>query len=91
MLYADKKALDYSSVSAPIAEAQNNQELISITNITQYFESSKVLIRNSLITPEMDADYMDAVNNGDLRRRGYRAETIRYMLPDPDPDPSEVF
>ena len=73
MLYADKKALDYSSVSAPIAEAQNNQELISISNITQYFESSKVLIRNSLITPEMDADYMDAVNNGDM-------ETAQQMV-----------
>ncbi len=42
MLWLDKKkALDYFSVSAPLAEAQNNQELISATNIVQNFENTK--------------------------------------------------
>lgn len=42
MLWLDKKkALDYFSVSAPLAEAQNNQELISATNIVQNFENPK--------------------------------------------------
>ena len=51
MLYADKKkALDYFSVSAPVAEAQNNQELISVTNIIQNFENPKVSAKFSLIT-----------------------------------------
>jgi hypothetical protein len=46
-----KKALDYFSVSAPLAEAQNNQELISIANIIQNFPNPKIEARNSLITP----------------------------------------
>ena len=42
MLWVDKKkALDYFSVSAPIAEAQNNQELISTANIIQNFQNPK--------------------------------------------------
>ena len=67
MLYADKKkALDYFSVSAPLAEAQNNQELISVTNIIQNFENPKISAKFSLITPEMDADYLSAVERGDM-------------------------
>ena len=67
MLWVDKKkALDYFSVSAPLAEAQNNQELISTTNIIQNFPNPKVSTRNSLITPEMDASYLEAVDRGDM-------------------------
>lgn len=67
MLWVDKKkALDYFSVSAPIAEAQNNQELISTANIIQNFQNPKIEARNSLITPEMDATYLDAVERGDM-------------------------
>ncbi|MBO7307773.1 MAG: hypothetical protein J6U59_07075 [Alistipes sp.] len=51
--YIDKeKALDYFSVSAPLAEAQNNQELISTTNIIQNFQNPKVSTKKSLITPQ---------------------------------------
>ena len=40
LLYANKeKALDYISVSAPIAEAQYKQELDSSTKIVQNFEN----------------------------------------------------
>ena len=67
MLYADKKkALDYFSVSAPVAEAQNNQELISTANIIQNFQNPKIEAKKSLITPEMDATYLDAVERGDM-------------------------
>ncbi|MBP3601997.1 MAG: hypothetical protein J6J10_06880, partial [Alistipes sp.] len=49
MLWVDKKkALDYFSVSAPIAEAQNNQELISTTKVIQNFENPKIEPKFSL-------------------------------------------
>lgn len=66
MLYADKKkALDYFSVSAPVAEAQNNQELISVTNIIQNFENPKVLPRFSLMG-KMGAGEVITHANGDV-------------------------
>ena len=44
MLYCDKeKALDYLSVSAPIAEAQDNQRLVSAAKIVENFDNSKHL------------------------------------------------
>ena len=43
LLYADReKTLDYLSSSAPIADATNNQELISATNIVENFENPKI-------------------------------------------------
>lgn len=43
LLYADKeKALDYLSSSAPIADATNNQELSSATNIVRNFENPNI-------------------------------------------------
>ncbi len=66
MLYADKKkALDYFSVSAPVAEAQNNQELVSVTNIIQNFENPKVLPRFSLMG-KMGAGKVITHANGDV-------------------------
>lgn len=47
--YIDKeKALDYFSDSAPLAEAQNNQELVSITKIVQNFENPNIEPRYSI-------------------------------------------
>ena len=64
MLYADKKkALDYFSVSAPVAEAQNNQELKSVTNIIQNFENPKVSAKYSLQTPIFYSNAQFAVQN----------------------------
>lgn len=49
MLWVDKKkTLDYFSVSAPFAEAQNNQELLSTTKVIQNFENPKIEPRFSL-------------------------------------------
>lgn len=49
LLYVNKeKALDYFSVSAPIAEAQNNQELDSATKIVEDFDNSKYKTANNV-------------------------------------------
>lgn len=49
LLYVDKeKTLDYLSSSAPIADATNNQELISATNIVENFENPKLPERKAL-------------------------------------------
>lgn len=64
MLWVNKKkALDYFSVSAPLAEAQNNQELISTTKVIQNFENPN--IEPQFSTRELDAPYLDAVERGD--------------------------
>ena len=36
-----KKTLDYLSISAPIAEARDNQEFISTAKVQQNFETTK--------------------------------------------------
>lgn len=47
LLYVNKeKALNYFSDSAPIAEAQNNQELVSTTKIIQNFENPTITPQN---------------------------------------------
>ena len=72
--YVDKeKALNYLHHSAPIAEALSNPRLISTANIIQNFQNPKIEARNSLITPEMDADYLSAVERGDM-------ETAQQMV-----------
>ena len=46
--YADKKkVLNYLSISAPIAEARNNQELSSATKIVKNFENPALLDENT--------------------------------------------
>ena len=55
LLYVDKeKALDYFSVSAPLAEAQNNQELISTTKVIQNFVNPKIEPKYSLQDTETE-------------------------------------
>lgn len=52
--YIDKeKALDYLRISAPIAEAQDNQELVSAAKIIENFENPKIEGENS---EEVDAE-----------------------------------
>lgn len=47
LLYVNKeKALNYFSDSAPIAEAQNNQELVSTTKVIQNFENPTITPQN---------------------------------------------
>lgn len=67
LLYADKeKALNYFSVSAPIAEAQNNQELISATKIILDFENPKLLEEKVLDYPSTSAPIADTLDNQEL-------------------------
>ena len=98
MLWVDKKkALDYFSVSAPLAEAQNNQEPISTTNIIQNFQNPKIEARNSLVTPEMDASYLDAVERGDMATAQKMVlEAAKLAMPntkvvDEDGEPKAVY
>ena len=73
-----------------------NPELYSEVERTDSGSTGRGGVRNSLITPEMDAAYLDAVNNGDMetaqqmvmeaaKRAGYTEEESA------DPDPSKVF
>ena len=65
--YIDKeKALDYLHHSALNAEALSNPRLISTAKIIKDFPNPKISTKNSLITPEMDATYLDAVERGDM-------------------------
>ncbi|MBR5196791.1 MAG: hypothetical protein IKW42_01075 [Alistipes sp.] len=67
--YVDKeKALNYLHHSALNAEALSNPRLISVTNIIQNFENPTISERFSLITPEMDAAYLSAVERGDMEK-----------------------
>ena len=65
--YVDKeKALNYLHHSALNAEALSNPRLKSVTNIIQNFENPTISEKFSLISPEMDADYLSAVERGDM-------------------------
>lgn len=65
--YVDKeKALNYLHHSALNTEALSNPRLISVTNIIQNFENPTISERFSLITPQMDAAYLSAVERGDM-------------------------
>lgn len=66
LLYVNKeKALDYLSVSAPIAEAQNNQELDSATKIVEEFDNAKYRVSKNAPF-NRDREYLDAVDRGDM-------------------------
>ncbi len=63
LLYADKeKALDYLSSSAPIADATNNQELISAANIVRNF-----------VNPNNSEDIVERDGEG-----GYTDDEVSY-------------
>ncbi|MDR3141847.1 MAG: hypothetical protein LBU37_09010, partial [Tannerellaceae bacterium] len=69
LLSANKEeALDYLRISAPIAEAQNNSELNSVTKIVQDFENPKLSSESSHISDKprlqtaQDTE-LEAINN----------------------------
>ena len=78
LLYADKeKALNYFSVSAPIAEAQNDQELESATKIIQDFENPKLSEENYSINRDgIATDEMVAEANKELTESQKAAKVI---------------
>ncbi len=79
--YIDKeKALDYLHHSALNAEALSNPRLISTSNIIQNFQNPKIGAKNSLITPEMDASYHDAVERGKDGKWRYEINDGVFLL-----------
>lgn len=81
LLYVNKeKALNYFSDSAPIAEAQNNQELVSTTKIIQNFE-------NPTITPQNIAKKIKLATGWE---RG-ADDKWRYEVPDVEVNQNAMF
>ena len=70
---------------------------LSDTKIPQIFELPKVSTRNSLITPEMDADYLSAVERGDMTTAQQMVmEAAKLAMPntkvvDEDGNPKVVY
>lgn len=74
-----EKALDYLHLSAPIAEASNNQELSSVTKIIEIFENPTLEqgkinaavdeLSESLHTPIEKITSADQIPQGEARRR----------------------
>lgn len=81
LLYVNKeKALNYFSDSAPIAEAQNNQELVSTTKIIQNFE-------NPTITPQNIAKKIKIATGWERGADG----KWRYEVPDVEVNQNAMF
>ena len=58
--------MDYLHHSALNAEALSNPRLISTAKIIKDFPNPKISEKFSLISPEVDADYLSAVERGDM-------------------------
>lgn len=81
LLYVNKeKALNYFSDSAPIAEAQNNQELVSTTKVIQNFE-------NPTITPQNIAKKIKLATGWERGADG----KWRYEVPDVEVNQNAMF
>ena len=101
MRFVDKeKALNYLHLSAPIAEASDNAELLSAANIVKEFENpsgkerkpefqfigekgaahmdkveeATIRLDNLSIARQTDAEYMSAIESGDMRKAGRMVE-----------------
>gem|GEM_PF-4651041 len=79
LLYADKeKALDYLSSSAPIADATNNQELSSATNIVRNFENPNIEEEVFRVgNGALDDDGLSMANDPRARLSGKPTRTAR--------------
>lgn len=68
MLWVDKEKVSGWLMPTPYMEsgASLDPKHLSTANIIQNFQNPKIEARNSLITPEMDATYLDAVERGDM-------------------------
>ena len=81
LLYVNKeKALNYFSDSAPIAEAQNNQELVSTTKVIQNFD-------NPTITPQNIAKKIKLATGWERGADG----KWRYEVPDVEVNQNAMF
>lgn len=65
--YVNKEiAMQWLGIAPPEGAASLTDAQQSTANIIQNFQNPKIEARNSLITPEMDATYLDAVERGDI-------------------------
>ena len=69
---AAQRVMELKNSLLPTSETYSGA-ILSDTKIPQIFELPKIEVRNSLIPPEIDATYMDAVNKGDM-------ETAQQMV-----------
>lgn len=65
--YVNKEiAMQWLGIAPPEGAASLTDAQQSIAKIIKDFPNPKIEAKNSLITPEMDASYLDAVNRGDM-------------------------
>ena len=66
--WVDKEKVSGWLMPTPYMESvtEINPKHISTANIIQNFENPKISANFSLITPEMDADYLSAIESGDM-------------------------
>ena len=65
--YVNKEiAMQWLGIAPPEGAASLTDAQQSIANIIQIFPNPKVSTKKTLITPEMDASYLDAVERGDM-------------------------
>ena len=65
--YVNKEiAMQWLGIAPPEGAASLTDAQQSIAKIIKDFPNPKIEARNSLITPEMDASYLDAVERGDM-------------------------
>ena len=65
--YVNKEiAMQWLGIAPPEGAASLTDAQQSIANIIQIFPNPKVSTKKTLITPEMDATYLDAVERGDM-------------------------
>ena len=65
--YVSKEiAMQWLGITPPEGAASLTDAQQSIAKIIKDFPNPKIEARNSLITPEMDAAYLDAVERGDM-------------------------
>ena len=96
--YVNKEiAMQWLGIAPPEGAASLTDAQQSIANIIQNFENPKIETRNSLITPEMDASYLDAVERGDMETAQRMVmEAAKLAMPntkvvDEDGNPKVVY
>ncbi len=96
--YVNKEiAMQWLGIAPPEGAASLTDAQQSIAKIIQDFQNPKIEARNSLITPEMDAAYLDAVNNGDMETAQRMVmEAAKLAMPntkvvDEDGNPKVVY
>lgn len=96
--YVNKEiAMQWLGIAPPEGAASLTDAQQSIANIIQIFPNPKVSTKKTLITPEMDATYLDAVERGDMETAQRMVmEAAKLAMPntkvvDEDGNPKVVY